>query len=291
MAQWSDSPRLSGPPDTQDLGQLLIYVKDLANTVAKMAKDLEFIINGNLDANNIRANSIQAKNFQAGSVSADKIQAGAISADKIQAGAITSEKIQANSVTADKIQVSQLSAISANLGHITAGLVEAVEIYGSYIATRYNDYPRAEMSWNNDLFGAYFDSRNFIRIIANYGGAPALEFFTNGAVKARLQTLFGYMSLESYGPLAIEATNGGNIALNTSGDVTVRDFSNFRDNNSGRSLNQELAGKADANISTGGSGSHNHGIPDGAKFEAVDGTIYTWRTAGNHTHAQISQGN
>lgn len=121
MATWSDSPRLSGPPDTQDLGQLLLYVKDLANTVAKMAKDLEFIINGNLDANNIRANSIQAKNLQAGSVTADKIQAGAISADKIQAGAITSEKIQANAVTADKIQVRQLSAISADMGKITAG--------------------------------------------------------------------------------------------------------------------------------------------------------------------------
>lgn len=141
MSQWSDSPRLSGPPDTQDLGQLLLYVKDLANTVAKMAKDLEFIINGNLDANNIRANSIQTKNLQAGSVSADKIQAGSISSDKIQAGAITSEKIQANSVTADKIQVRQLSAISADMGKITAG-----EIYGAYIATSEDRYPMVTLT-------------------------------------------------------------------------------------------------------------------------------------------------
>ncbi|MGG4216316.1 hypothetical protein [Paenibacillus sp. FSL L8-0638] len=118
MATWSDSPRLSGPPDTQDLGQLLLYVKDLANTVAKMAKDLEFIINGNLDANNIRANSIQTKNLQAGSVSADKIQAGAI----------TSEKIQANAVTAD-------------MGKITAG-----EIYGAYIATSEDRFPMVTLT-------------------------------------------------------------------------------------------------------------------------------------------------
>ncbi|MEC4569349.1 hypothetical protein L8C07_25720 [Paenibacillus sp. CMAA1739] len=131
MAQWSDSPRLSGPPDSQDLGQLLLYVKDLANTVAKMAKDLEFIINGNLDANNIRANSIQTKNLQAGSVSADKIQAGAI----------TSEKIQANAVTADKIQVRQLSAISADMGKITAG-----EIYGAYIATSEDRFPMVTLT-------------------------------------------------------------------------------------------------------------------------------------------------
>ncbi|MDP1513067.1 hypothetical protein Q8I65_23185 [Paenibacillus ottowii] len=179
MAQWSDSPRLSGPPDSQDLGQLLLYVKDLANTVAKMAKDLEFIINGNLDANNIRANSIQAKNLQAGSVSADKIQAGAISADKIQAGAITSEKIQANAVTADKIQVRQLSAISADMGKITAG-----EIYGAYIATSEDQYPMVTLT--PDGLTGYNSRGGEALSLGQSSDGGALLFMDNGSPRGSI---------------------------------------------------------------------------------------------------------
>ncbi|MEK3875172.1 hypothetical protein [Paenibacillus sp. FSL M7-0420] len=102
MSIWSDSPRIQGPPS--DPAQLLVYVKDLANTTAKMAKDLEFILNGNIAFDNIRAESIETQNLKAGAV------------------------------TAEKITVDELSAISANLGHITAGLVEAVQVFGSNIA-------------------------------------------------------------------------------------------------------------------------------------------------------------
>ncbi|MGG3281421.1 hypothetical protein [Paenibacillus solani] len=75
MSIWADTPRISGPPDTQDIGVILGYVKDLANTVAKMEKDLEFLVNGNLDVNNIQANSIETKNLKANSIGlyADRI--------------------------------------------------------------------------------------------------------------------------------------------------------------------------------------------------------------------------
>ena len=89
------------------------YVKRLANVISAISKDLDFMLNGHLDANNIRANSIETKNLKAGSITADKIAVGA--------------------VTADKIDVNELSAISADLGHITAGRIDAVEMYGSYI--------------------------------------------------------------------------------------------------------------------------------------------------------------
>ncbi|MFB5761023.1 hypothetical protein [Paenibacillus medicaginis] len=179
MTQWSDSPRLSGPPDTQDVGQMLLYVKDLANTVAKMAKDLEFIINGNLDANNIRANSIETKNLQAGSITADKIQAGAISSDKIQAGAITAEKIQANAVTASKIDVDELSAISANLGWITAGIIESIEIYGSLIATRRTGFPRIQLDDNG--LAAYSERGGEAVSLGQGGNGGHLVFSDDGS--------------------------------------------------------------------------------------------------------------
>ncbi|WP_338841991.1 hypothetical protein [Paenibacillus glucanolyticus] len=161
MALWSDTPRISAPPNTQDIGQVLSYVKDLANTVAKMAKDLEFLVNGNLDANNIRANSIETKNLKANSITAEKIQAGA--------------------VTADKITVNELSAISANLGHIVAGLIESVEIFGSYIATSYGSFPFVEMSNTDNMFGAYKSGDNAIQIYSPVERlSPVIRFTANG---------------------------------------------------------------------------------------------------------------
>lgn len=75
--------------------------------------------------------------------------------DTLNIRSLNAKVIEAGTITADKMNVNELSAISANLGHITAGLIESVEIYGSYIATRYNSYPRAELDSTENLFGAY----------------------------------------------------------------------------------------------------------------------------------------
>lgn len=58
---------------------------------------------------------------QVGSVS---IKNGAVTADKIISNAVTADKIAAGSVTSKKISVSSLDAISANLGKVTAGVIE-----------------------------------------------------------------------------------------------------------------------------------------------------------------------
>ncbi|MGG3282735.1 hypothetical protein [Paenibacillus solani] len=258
MALWSDTPRISAPPNTQDIGQVLSYVKDLANTVAKMAKDLEFLVNGNLDANNIRANSIETKNLKANSITADKIQAGAI--------------------TAEKIDVNELSAISANLGHITAGLIEAVQIFGSYISTNRYGYPRAVMSSDNDVFGVYKDANNNITMEADYGGAPAQIYTSQGMTKARISTLLGTMLIDAINQMEINVTNNGYLILPS--------FSRILGN--GRNLGAELEDKALAGISTNPSGSHNHGIPDFTQFKDVNGVIHTFRAAGTHTHEQTN---
>lgn len=104
MSQWKTAPvGVKAPPQTQNVQELRDYVKTLADIVAIIAKDMNFIINGNVDGDNIRANSIETKNLKAGSITSDKIDAGA--------------------VTADKIDVNELSAISADLGTITAGSI------------------------------------------------------------------------------------------------------------------------------------------------------------------------
>lgn len=83
----------------------------------------------------IVADCITADLLAVNSVYTNALQSGAITADKIGAGAVIADKIQANAVTADKISVTSLSAINANLGTVTAGIINGAEFrvggYGS----------------------------------------------------------------------------------------------------------------------------------------------------------------
>ncbi|KQY87082.1 hypothetical protein ASD24_26770 [Paenibacillus sp. Root52] len=237
MTQWGDAPRMHAPPNTADVAVMNAYVKDLANTVAKMAKDLEFILNGNVAFDNIRVDGIEARNIKAEAITTDKLSANAVSAEKIQAGAISTEKLQAGAVTADKITVNQLSAISANLGHIVAGLIESIEIYGSYIATRRNAYPRCEMSATGNVFGAFRDANNHVVIEPDYGGSPALRFTVAGTPRGRIHNLLGYPIFESDSSLGLQAR--GNIFV----DAYQMSFTNWDKiyaDTPGRTLGDEL---------------------------------------------------
>lgn len=144
-------------------------------------------MNGNLDANNIRANSIETKNLKAGSV------------------------------IAEKIDVDQLSAITADMGHITAGLIEAVEIFGSFIATAQGSYPRCEMSSTGNLFGAYMDADNFFEIqpVDPGTGAPTLNWVAGGSVAAQLYADASSITIQALArELILTTMIQGNIVLN-----------------------------------------------------------------------------
>ncbi|SDW30434.1 hypothetical protein [Paenibacillus sp. PDC88] len=262
------APSFKNPPTFQDLDEVKVYLKDAISKVARALMDIDFMINGTLDVNNIRAEGIEARS--------------------IAAEAITTEKIQAGAVTADKITVNELSAISANLGHIIAGLIESVEIYGSYIATRRNAYPRAEMSSDNDLFGAYRDALNFIEIEAEFGGSPAVRFIQNGQIKGNMHMLYGDITLEGLSGVTLRATGGRDILLDAgSGYLSVPSFSKII-SDSDQSLGVELDRKATAGTSTSMSGSHNHGIEDGTELLTADGRTVTFRAAPQHSHSQNS---
>lgn len=155
MAQLqATATRIKPPPRTSNVEELREYIKYLADIVAILGKNLDYIINGNLDANNIRANSIETKNLKAGAV------------------------------TADKITVQQLSAIAADLGHITAGLVEAITmksstIIGSEIKTaEAPQVPRIELSSTSNILQAFASASNTISLIASYQGNPMIEINT-----------------------------------------------------------------------------------------------------------------
>lgn len=219
MSMWSDTPRISAPPNTKDVDVILGYVKDLANTVAKMAKDLEFIVNGNVDAKNIRAESIETRNLKANSITTDKIQAG--------------------SVIAEKINVGELSAISANLGHIVAGLIESIQIYGSYIATRQQGYPRCEMSNQDNLFAAYGGPSRYIRMsAASNQGSPQITFSSESAVVP----LFIYGDIFHIGASNQSAVMiaGTDIHLRTTGKVRIDNWGTIYSEDDKETLKEAL---------------------------------------------------
>lgn len=146
MATWTSSP-LSNPPNTEDVDELRRYLKTTINQFAVMMKELDYVLNGQLDAGNIRAESL------------------------------TANVIQAGAINADKIDVDQLSAISADMGEITAGIIRGIEIYGSKISTNETGYPRAEMNNTENSFKVSIDEDNYLAIYASYDGKPtfALE--------------------------------------------------------------------------------------------------------------------
>lgn len=76
----------------------------------------------------IAEGAITANKIAANAVTASKILAESITASKIAAATITGAKLAAGTITAEKLAVEKLSAISANLGTVTAGNIEAVDI-------------------------------------------------------------------------------------------------------------------------------------------------------------------
>lgn len=75
-----------------------------------------------------------ASNLDRGTINAKVINLINLNANEITSGFISSERIKSSSITADKLDVMSLSAISANLGRVTAGQLNAVDIYGSKIS-------------------------------------------------------------------------------------------------------------------------------------------------------------
>lgn len=207
MAIWR-MDQIKAPPQTDDPAQLRQYIKYLSNQIASMLKDLDYVLNGQVDFRNVRAKSIKA----------------------------------------DNLNVDELSAITANMGKITSG-----EIYGAYIATREAAFPRAEMSNTDDLFGTYFDEDNYIKYVANFAGAPAIEFYAAGTLRARLSTLLGGLQIDSPNGTNLDGINrfeDWTKILNTSTNRTLQD--ELDDINSYFSLINSSLISIDARLTAGG---------------------------------------
>lgn len=218
------------PSVNQGETDLKAQVKQLLNAYVMLNEELTFLLN-NLDTRNVTE------------LNAEKLVAGSIQTEKLAAGSITTETLAAGAVVADKIDVGELSAISANLGMITAGIIESIEIFGSYIATQKDAFPRSEMSASNNLFGAYYSEGTGISIEADYGNAPALNFIVGGDVIANMNMLLGFEVLAPAGMRFF--TPSGGIEVQMAGAMTFTSFRKIFDQELGSSLHTQLGDLSD----------------------------------------------
>lgn len=123
----------------------------------------DLIVDGSIDTNHLKANSIAVGNIQNNAITTAKVATdaitatqvaanaitgvaianGAVVAAKIATNAVTSDKIAANSVTSGKIDVGKLDAISADVGVLTAGVLRSadskfvIDLTNGYIEVKY----------------------------------------------------------------------------------------------------------------------------------------------------------
>ncbi|KKO51156.1 hypothetical protein [Paenibacillus sp. DMB20] len=226
-------PDIAGLPPFADFNDVTTKIDDLVQRLRQLLL--------NLDTLNIR--ELHASKLVAQSITGDKIEANSISANHIQANAITADKIEAGAVTADKIDVNELSAITANLGHITAGLIESVEIFGSYIATS-KSYPKAELDSTDNLIGAYATLDNYIQIYTpNSGFSPTIKFGTPAGVAYITYDIFGNAISVTSSDAKINISTQQRIELFAQGGVFVTDWRDFKNNTTGRSLQDDFVMK------------------------------------------------
>lgn len=174
-------------------------LEQLINELAKLQKMLRYLLNGQIDFENIRARSIKA--------------------DNIEVGTLTAEEIMANTITADKMNVTELSAIVANLGTITAGVLNAVTIIGSVITggTLRTAASGERIELSSDSFKSYNASEQLNGLVlgqsaVNYGD---VEYYSQG-------TLFFKIMPSAFPPGIRLASFNGQDFLIGDGNQSIR---------------------------------------------------------------------
>ncbi|WP_318626885.1 hypothetical protein [Paenibacillus polymyxa] len=140
-----------GDISQSNVDQLRSLVKQLHNAAVQQTEELLYLLN-NLDTRNINE--------------------------------IDGDILVTGTITAAKMNVQKLSAIAADLGTITAGVIDSVEIYGSYIATSRDEFPKVEMS--PEGFKAYGPQGGESMSLGQADDGGALLFMDNGSPRGSI---------------------------------------------------------------------------------------------------------
>lgn len=110
-------------------------IKELTNQIAKQNKEIQFMFEGNIDADNIRANSITADLITAGAITTAAIADGSISTAKLADGAITGVKIADAVVSNAKLIDNTIQGIKLQAGTLTDAQLADYAVTSAKIAS------------------------------------------------------------------------------------------------------------------------------------------------------------
>ncbi|KAA8747100.1 hypothetical protein [Paenibacillus sp. UASWS1643] len=176
----------------------------------------------------------------------------------------------------------------------TANTAGYVTMTGALIQSQ-TGYPYVIMDPGSTLFGAYSAANNYLTVQA-LGGTSQSPQVLIAAPNANMQMFVSGLS-------AFLGTTGANLNLTSNLDVIIQGrnikltpdngnydvivpFDQFKDDASGRTLYQELLGKATSGSQTGLGGAANGGIAPGTVLQKADGGTVTWVGISAHTHTQ-----
>lgn len=217
----------------------------------------------------------------------DSINVVSLTADHIDAGTINGNVVTIRSdLTTGYIQIDGNGMVVNNgsFNTFTVDINGNVTMTSATIQSQ-NGYPRVVMDPNNDLFGAYLNANNYISIQADYAGTPSLNFFTALGIQGRIDATAGFeiLNASTVNPMNID---GGVPGALMGGTFTFDNWSSILNSSGSVSLQTALNDKATAGVSTGLSGGHNHGIPDGTVLMVDGGGTVTFFSVGQHSHSQ-----
>ncbi|WP_433748209.1 hypothetical protein [Paenibacillus amylolyticus] len=294
----------TGETDTTEL------VKQLLNAYIMLTEELTFLLN-NLDTRNV--NELNADIINAGTINAalvtikSELQDGAyIAIDgqgmKINDGTQDTFKADINgqvnmtgatvknSLSSGYIQMSDQGLVinDGTKDTFKADINGQVTMTGAKVQSSENGYPRVEMNPDQNLVGAYSAANNYLTIQALGGSDQSPQVL----IAAPNANMFMYVA----GLTSFLGTTGANLSLTSNRNVYITPgnniydvivpFDQFKDDDSGRTLYQELLGKARSGSQTGSSPAYNGGIPIGTVLQTAGGGTVTWTGIPSHSHTQ-----
>lgn len=271
MGLWEDAPtRMRSFPPAQTLDEANAQIKELQNLVAIAFKNIENIVNGNIDSRNTREiggwkidlTEMKSKDGDVGmsteDTPADDVRFWAGSADK---------------------DTAPWRVLESGKMHATGAVIESA-----------SGYPKIIIDPDNNIIGAYTSPDNFVLLqpINSVTDAPA---FYSAEGSSEIALGFGAGSaaragLYSSDQFEFRMPNGVLMPLSLFTDWTI-----IRNLQTTRNLQEDLDSKAGSGNSTGLAGAdfRDGGIPIGTQLLKAGGGSVAWAgiSIPNHQHTQF----
>ncbi|KWX79913.1 hypothetical protein [Paenibacillus jilunlii] len=223
MGLWDTAPSFNNPPNFNDLEEVKKYLKDNINKIARSFQDIDSIINGYISSANVREIAGYTVN-----------QTDLASKDK--AVGLSSKRDPDPTVDDLRIWAGDADRDQAAFRVYESGFVVLTKFL---LQSLVNAFPRIEMDSEGNLLTAKSSADHYMAIDPNYAGTPALKWVFAGAERGGLNDVTGVMELLGIGGLIINVS-GGNLDMNVTGTVNFANWNKLYNNDTDRTLQQDL---------------------------------------------------